>query len=388
MKTPISSPTTRASLVATAAYNTRWFASLLAGTTVLGTSALAVDNIWTGAALDNDWNNGTNWSQGHIPAKVPHDEDAVINVTAGFPVVVASIGGPPKDIRIGHGAAAAGRLDLKSGVLSSGDGHWIFVGGDVAAAVGTLNIADVDGSGGSLTGFGTGTGSVTIPNGRLNVGGRPWAAGGGTGTLNVNTSGTISVVGELTLGMVGGTGTMNVDAGTITIGGGWYNNAIGRNDGGAGNGILNMSGGTLTSNDSTRVAQQDCNGQINLSGGDFLNNGSLWVGENANSNGDVTVSHANSLLQVGAELFIGQGAGGNGSLTVSEGAVTVGNWFEIGREGATGTVDLDGGSITKTGNGDLVLGSAGSGGSGTLTQDGGTLTTNNTMKVGASGGRL
>ena len=40
--------TTRTSLSATAAHNARWFASLLAGSAMLGASALAVNNLWEG----------------------------------------------------------------------------------------------------------------------------------------------------------------------------------------------------------------------------------------------------------------------------------------------------------------------------------------------------
>lgn len=387
MKTPNMTPTTRASLLTTASCNNRWFASLLAGTAVLGSSALAdVNNNWTGAALDSDWNNAANWSLGTVPKKdrgAPFDnnEDAVISVTTGFPVVVANTGGPPRDIKVGFGLGD-GRLDVKAGTAASGSGNWFMVG--CVGNAGTLNVADVDAGGGTLTGFGTGTGNINVPGGRLWVGGWPFNAGG-NGTLNVNTTGTLAIGSDLGVG-TRGTGIVKVDSGNITTGG-W--NFFGKNDGGGGgNGTLNMSGGTFTNTGRTYVGQQDCTGAINLTGGDYLNvnNEQFIVGENSGSNGDLTVSDANSLLQVAGELWLGQGGGGNGSLTISAGAVTIGNWFAIGRSGATGTLDLDGGSVTKTGGGDTILGSDGAGGSGTITQDGGSLTLNNTMKVGASGG--
>lgn len=391
MKTPISNPTTRESLVTTAAYNTRWFASLVAGTAVLGSTAVAVDNNWTGA-IDTDWNNGLNWSDPHgfgsphVPTKDnghPGDEDAVINVTTDFPIVVANTGGPPRDIKVGLGGGQNGRLDVRSGIAAAGGGNWFFVG-CIGGATGVMNIADT--SVGTEPFFGLGSGGISVPGGRLWVGGTSFDAGGGNGTVNVNTTGTLAIGNDLALGTAGATGVMNVNSGTITTGG-W--NFFGKNENGqGGTGTLNMSGGTLTNTGRTYVGQEGCTGAIHLTGGDYLNvnNEQFIVGENANSNGDLTVSHADSLLQVGGELWLGQGGGGNGSLTISLGAVTIGNWFAIGRSGATGTLDLSGGSVTKTGGGDTILGSDGSGGSGTITQDGGTLTLNNIMKIGASGG--
>ena len=74
-------------------------------------------------------------------------------------------------------------------------------------------------------------------------------------------------------------------------------------------------------------------------------------------------------------MWIGQAANSNGTLTVSAGTVQVNNWFAIGREGGTGTLNLSGGSITKGGanNNHVVVGSLG--GKGTVNQSGGSFST-------------
>lgn len=64
MKTPQLRPVTRMFPIGTAAHNARLLATLLAGGGLLGGSAKALDNPWTGA-VDNNWNNPANWSDPH-----------------------------------------------------------------------------------------------------------------------------------------------------------------------------------------------------------------------------------------------------------------------------------------------------------------------------------
>ena len=77
-------------------------------------------------------------------------------------------------------------------------------------------------TGGVLTGFGQGSGSLTI--GKLWIGGRDNAAG--IGTVNINTTGTIATqstggfqsnksYASVIIGNFGGTGTLNMDSGTV-----------------------------------------------------------------------------------------------------------------------------------------------------------------------------
>ena len=221
MKKSTRQPITRASLMATAtSRNARWIACLLAGTTVLGTTALAVDNLWTGA-VDNNWNNAGNWSLGRVPAfpngqpSGDNFDDAFINTLNNFPVVTASPSATPRDIIVG-GAGGTGRVDQLAGtVAGGGGGNWSFIGRE--GGTGTYNLANTAAAGGALTGFGTGSGSLNI-TGRLYVGGNQ-NPGGGNGTLNINTTGTVNTGSDLGVGSSGGTGVVRMDAGTMTTGG-------------------------------------------------------------------------------------------------------------------------------------------------------------------------
>ena len=156
--------TTRTSLSATAAHNVRWFASLLAGSAMLGASALAVNNFWESdsPAGSSDWDTPGNWSLGRVPAN-PNGaatgdtyDDAFVNiVTPGYPILVNNADFNPRDIKVGVGAGTTGRLDLRAGVLT-GSG-WSVVGDD--GGTGTLNVADTSAAGGTFSGFAKGTGS-------------------------------------------------------------------------------------------------------------------------------------------------------------------------------------------------------------------------------------
>src|SRR5439155_10410266 len=54
-------------------------------------------------------------------------------------------------------------------------------------------------------------------------------------------------------------------------------------------------------------------------------------------------------------------------------ALIVNSWIAVGRGGAPGAMNVSGGSVTKTGGGNIVIG-AGGGSVGILTQTGGTIT--------------
>jgi len=350
---------TRMFPIGTAVTNSRWLAGLVAGSSLMGSlPAIAAD--WDGSA-SQDWNTPANWSGDAVPA----GQNVFINdVSVNIPKISANIAATPVDILIGNGAGTVGRLDHTAGQASTGGGNWMLVGRQDGGD-GTYNLADTSAAGGTLTGFGLGSGSMAV-SGRLYVGGANYGGSIGTGKVNVNTSGTLSS-NDLAVGSAGGTGVMNVDAGTITTGG-W--NFIGKNEATTGaNGTLNMSGGTLSNTGRTYVGQAGCTGVLNLSGGSYrnVNNEVFMAGEGAGSDGTVNITNANSLLQSGGELWLGQ-AGGTGKMVLSAGSVTVNNWVAVGRDGGTGSLDMSGGSITKTGGGNFIVGASGPG---TMTQTGG-----------------
>ena len=336
-------------------------------------AAEAADN-WSGA-VSRDWNDPLNWD-GAFPTG-----NATVNIAVGnTPIISADSLFQPVDIFVGNGSGTVGLLDHRAGLAKTGQENWMYVG--VAGGTGTYNLADSSTTGGTLTGMGTGSGSILIgnngPGGRLYVGGHQ-NGGGGTGTVNVNTTGTMTIRNDLAIGTGGGTGVMKVDAGTITTGG-W--NFIGKNEGGGGgNGTLQMSGGTLTNTGRTYVGQSNTTGKIELTGtGKYLNvnNEQFIVGEGAGSNGEIIVDGVGAELRSEGELWIGQGAGGLGKMTVNAGTVSVGNWFAVARDSSTGVLTINGGLVQKTDtDGTLEITNFGSTvASGTVNLNGGTLRVN------------
>ncbi len=365
---PTHTPITRASLTATAVHNSRWFAGLIAGTTVLGSSALAVENFWTGA-VNTDWNTAGNWSLGRVPnitnGQPTGDtfDDAVVNTLTNFPILTASISPHPRDIKVGNAGATTGRVDHRAGIARTGAGNWMFVG--VAGGNGTWNLADTAGTGGASTGFAQGSGSLQVggPSGsgaRLYVGGDDSGGDGGTGLLNVHTTGTLSATNDIVVGSQTGTGVMNVDSGTINSGsasaGAWV--FIGQE---GGNGTLNMNSGSFTVFGRFYTGRNNATGTVNLNGGSITADGDFVVAEN-NSTG-VFHHNAGTVTSNGGEFWVGQGATSNGTYNFSSGALNVNNWVAVGRDGGTGAFNMTGGTFTKAGGNDrrFIVGASGPG---------------------------
>lgn len=372
----------------------RYLAALLAGSSFLGGTAQAAT--WDGST-NTDWNENSNWSGDAGTG----GSNAIINIASPTAIISANITANPVDILIGEGAGTNGRLDHTAGTAATGSGNWMGVGR--SGGTGVYNLANTAGAGGSLTNFATGSGSMTV-GGRLYVGG--FNGGGGTGTVNVNTSGTLAMGNDLAIGSGGGTGIMKVDAGTITTGG-W--NFIGKNEGVAGgNGTLQMAGGTLTNTGArsffglgNTVGVLDLSGTAvysNIAGGNdtFLavgvqnlanaatseirmTGGTLNVArvlsiggiEAGGGNGDggfvgsgkgnMSINGAGALVNVTGEFWVGQGAGSTGAVVLNAGTIAVNNWVALGRTGGTGTLDMNGGNINKTGGGNYIIGASGIG---------------------------
>lgn len=375
----------------------------------LSSTSFAADNLWTGTT-DNNWNTISNWSLGSVPLA---PDDAILNILTNFPVVTADLAATPRDIIIGRGAGANGRVDHRAGLVT---GERLLIGRDTGTGV--YSIANTALTGGALTGFGLGTGSLNIAN-RLYIGGVDEFTPGATGTFNVNTSGSVNIGNDLTLGSAGSIGVMNVDAGTITTGG-W--NFIGKNEGnGGGNGTLRMSGGTLTNAGArTFIGLGESTGSLQISGGTY-NNSALGsdnffaigvnniispttptlvmtggilnaartfsiggvepFGGNGDTNfvgpgkGAATINGATARLNVFGEFWVGQGSGSQAELTVNAGTLSIDNWIVVGRGSSTGTVTMTGGTITKTGGGHMLVGD-GPGSNGSMTLSGGTVSLN------------
>jgi autotransporter-associated beta strand protein len=332
-------------------YNTSKFRTANLGSTLVtvitvcfGSSAFALDNLWTGS-LGTDWNNGGNWSDPHgfgsphVPqagGAHPGDEDAIINsITPGaYPVVVASPSANPRDVKIGVGAGQSGRVDHTAGTVSTGAGNWFAVGLD--GGNGTYNLANVAGSGGTLTGMGQSAGGINA-NGSLYV---P-ITGGSTGTFNMHTTGTVAVSNLFAVGD-GGTGTFKMDSGTMTVGGEFW---VGQ--GGTGNGAFSVSAGQITINSWVAVGRDGGVGLVNMTGGTITkNNGGTAFIVGASGAGGGTFNQSAGTVNVAAgDTWIGEN--GKGIYNLSGTGELSGTVVQVGRNGsATDSVlNLGGGTF-------------------------------------------
>ncbi|MES2659584.1 MAG: autotransporter-associated beta strand repeat-containing protein [Verrucomicrobiota bacterium] len=261
------------------------------------------------------------------------------------------------------GGSGTGVMNLDSGAVTNN--NWVLIGNE-PGSVGTLNM-----SGGSLfknggnrfvVGRNGGTGIINITGGQITDSDDFFilGAGGSTGTINMS-GGSITKNGgqHFILGDGGGnTGNLNMSAGTVTINGEcWVGQA-------SGTGNLNLSGGTLTNNSWVAIGRDNVNshGTVNHSGGTWnkTGGGRFIIGDN--SDGDYNLSQPGvtpSVLQINDELWIGQGGNGNGTLVMSGGSITSNSWVAVGRDNGTAAVTMTGGTWTKTGGGNYILGANG-----------------------------
>jgi autotransporter-associated beta strand protein/T5SS/PEP-CTERM-associated repeat protein len=252
----------------------------------------------------------------------------------------------------------------------------MFVGQDNSA--GTYNLANTGAAGSGITGFAQGTGSLSA-TGNLLVG----AFGDNrTGTVRVNTTGTLAVSGELFIGdSLNSAGNFSLESGTMTV-----NNKIfvGNN---RGTGTMTMSGGTLTKTggDETFVGRDNGTGTLTQSGGTIALNHNLYVGQGGGGNGTLNLS-GSAVLNTGRDFVIGR-EGGTGALNMTGGTITKtgDEKFLVGHNNGTGAVVQSGGTITA--NNELYIGNENASASGTYTLSGtGALTVSNEVVVGRESG--
>jgi autotransporter-associated beta strand protein/T5SS/PEP-CTERM-associated repeat protein len=369
MTQAIRNLTTRASLSATASHNARWFATLLAGSAMLGTSALAVNNVWESdsPAGSSDWNTPGNWSLGRVPAN-PNGaptgdtfDDAIVNIiTPGYPILVSNADFNPRDVKIGVSASTNGRLDVRAGLLQNSG--WFVVGDNGGAGV--LNVANTAASGGTLTGFGVGSGGLQIQF-RLYVGGE--GTGAANGLANINTAGTVAIGEHLIVGNGNGPGgTLNLDAGTVSVANQTW---IGQGAGGVG--TLNISGGTLNANNWVAIGREGGSGTVNMTGGTITKTGGGNFIVGASGPGSMTQSGGLVDIQNGL-TWIGEQAGATSStLTINGTAEYRSGIISVAPRGALGVLNLDGGTVrTNRFSGSAEDGSGAATGNGTINFNG------------------
>lgn len=150
--------------------------------------------------------------------------------------------------------------------------------------------------------------------------------------------------------------------------------------GNVGSGVYNMSGGTINASDWFVVGRSGGTGTFNMTGGTInkSGNGQIVVSSRNGASGVGTFNISAGTINSSSEFWIGQGdnnsAGANATNNISGTAVlNLTNWLAVGREGGVGVLNISGGSITKSGNGNVTI-THGQGASGTINQTGGSIT--------------
>ncbi|MEM9479425.1 MAG: FG-GAP-like repeat-containing protein [Verrucomicrobiota bacterium] len=245
--------------------------------------------------------------------------------------------------------------------MTTNGGAWSFVGADLVTSDGTYNLADtgtIDGS--TLSGFGQGTGNMTMT--RLYIGFKA------SGTVNVNTTGTLQINDELNMGNTDNQpgltskAVLNIDSGTVNSSG---FTLVGNSDTGAattGTATINIAGGSFTSGGAMVVGQNtDGIGVINLMDGVLNVGGNFQIGQNLG--GDGTLNMSGGALNLTSEMWFGDNEG-SGAFNLSGGTVTANSWVTIGRANGTAVANQTGGTLIFNDPGDgrsLLVGQAGQG---------------------------
>jgi len=216
-----------------------------------------------------------------------------------------------------------------------------------------------------------------------------WVGDNGTGGSNavINISSPVATISanivatpvDIFVGAgAGGNGRLDHLAGTAQTGGGnWM--AVGR-DGATG--IYNLANTAGTGGVFTGMAQGS--GSMNVGGRLYI--GGQGAGDGGGAPGGPGTVNVNTTgtLAIGQHLEIGTNSS-TGTLNIDGGTVTTGNWTEIGNGvGCTGTLNMSGGKLTKTGPEHLIVGANGANGFANIT--GGALDVNNEIWVGNGGG--
>ncbi len=292
-------------------------------------SVTAVEIFFTGAS-GSDYDTGSNWSSGAVPAS-PDDAtigDDVNNSSAVANLMTTPVA--PNDFRIGKNGAS-GELNHSAGTLTTN--NWVFIGVDSSAngaSSGTYNL--------------TGTASYvqdTTGERRFEIGSRGDLANPAQGLVHVDTTGSIttnntSVGGGSTGAMAGQGGSGRFElvngvhnaTGFLNIG-----NGFDGLDGGAG--VYEQTGGELNVNGGIApfgapgwfsIANgSQSTGTYNISGGslnqtiDFLT-----IGDNGNGTMNVDGTSGTPDVNVGAGgMIVGRNPGSTGMLSVVSDGATI-----------------------------------------------------------------
>ncbi|HSI33570.1 MAG TPA: autotransporter-associated beta strand repeat-containing protein, partial [Tepidisphaeraceae bacterium] len=323
----------------------------------LGGTTARADATWVGDTTP-DWNTAANWSTD--PAN-PTGNFFINTATGNVATLSGDSAFTPNDLILGNGGTNNGRFDHRAGNLSLANvgvnGTWMVVGRSSATATGTFNLADTSATGTGISGFATGSGSLTV--GKLWIGGSKFAENG-VGVVNINTSGTITA---------NSTQEFTNSRASISLG---YGTTAGTS------GTINLENGTVQANSELWVGFSKV-GTFNQSGGQVNSTEYFVVGRNSGAVGTYTQTGGtvNAATALGFTV-LGSFAGATGAVNVSGGTFNAANSSQVlVGEGGTGTLTVSGTGTVNVGNAanGLRLG-ANAGGVGTVNLNaGGTINT-------------
>lgn len=348
-------PTTRTSLIATAARNSCYFAGILAGSSLLP-AALGADIQWTGAT--DTWTNAANWSTGTVPGPIDFawvGNGGTVQIANGDPIWTT------QDFRTGAGGPT-GTIEQNGGTVNITS--WFRMGVE-EGSTGTYNM-----NGGMLN----------VRSNRFNLGEK------GAGILNMTGGLIVHGSGQLIAGNRDNGNESGVNAtGVINQSGGTFTNesevwiGFGVNGDNTDFGTFNLTGGTFNVRRWFVMGRTGGEGVLNISGANTLlaksgEDGHMILGDVAGGNNPKgTVNQNGGTVQIGSECWVGQVATGTGVYNLNSGTILANNWFSSGRAGGTGTVNMTGGTLVKTGGGSISIGGGGGASDGTWNHSGGLM---------------
>jgi|GEM_PF-239973 len=310
---------------------------------------------WTGGAGTTNWSDGQNWASGASP---PAGSTIFIGATpyapSTFPVITTGQNFTIGDVSVGFDTN--GQLIIQGRAISGNLGYI----GQLAGSTGNVT---VDGTDSLLAiendvyiGF-SGNGTLTISGGALvdsNQFGHIGFQANSIGMVTITGAGSqLDTFNSLFVGQAG-EGTLLVESGGLAATGG--NATLGESS--TGNGTATISGpGSRWSIGGNLIVGDGGTGELTITnGGQVINGGFAFIGNQAGSNGLITVSGTDTRWNAPTNLFVG--FAGTGSLTITDGAVVTGSNVRVAEEaGSTGTINIGADSLaTPTAPGSLNAG--------------------------------
>ena len=350
---------------------------VLAAVLILPAATTFSQALWTGGT--SDYNVAGSWNPSGVPtgnASNDSGSNNVVLIQPGDPVWQHG------DTLAGNGAGTSGSYLQTGSTNNTGGGNWLRMG----LATGAY-------------------GQYVLSNGVVNVGGRIQIGEQGAGYLEISTGSMNANVNDTGAnpGLVAAdgnfaavannspVGTVVLNSGTLNIGNGevWFGNG-GNDINSRGTGHFIMHGGTFNANNWFVFGRFGAAGDGYMDGGviNKNNNGNVQIGVGSMNTGSTPgqgyftqvggTFNCGSQYQVGTDATIAQATNDIGGTAI----LNVGNWLAVGRNGASGVMNISGSAaitMTAVNGGNVTIGAGGGGGQqtssvGTVNQNGGTFT--------------